>query len=139
VSDRLQLAILTPHETVVDEAVRGARVPTETGQVGLRPRGEPLLLVVEPGLILVETQAGRRFAATAGGLLEAGRERAVLYTPFAVASDRDDEVLDALDRALATPGGEIAARRQIGELEQRIVREIRQRPGAGPLGAEEGP
>ena len=99
----LQLAIRTPYEVVFDERVRAARVPAESGQVGLRPRQEPLLLAVEPGLILLWTSEGLRFAATAGGLFEGGRERAVLYTPFAVVSEQEEEVLVALDRALATP------------------------------------
>jgi F0F1-type ATP synthase epsilon subunit len=124
----LQLVIRTPYEVVFDQRVRSARVPTESGQVGLRPRQEPLLLAVEPGLILLSLSEGLRFAASAGGLFEGGRERAVLYTPFAVVSEQEQEVLAALDRALATPDSEIAARRRLGELEERIVEELRHRP-----------
>ncbi|MGD8317450.1 MAG: hypothetical protein PVH21_00520 [Myxococcales bacterium] len=124
----LQLAIRTPYEVVFDELVRAARVPTESGQVGLRPRQEPLMSAVEPGLILLWTGEGLRFAATAGGLLEGGRERAVLYTPFAVISEQEEEVLMTLERALATPDSEIAARRRLGELEEHIVRELHHRP-----------
>ena len=124
----LKLAIRTPYEVVFDERVRAARVPAESGQVGLRPRQEPLLLAVEPGLILLWTSECLRFAATAGGLFEGGRERAVLYTPFAVVSEQEEEVLVALDRALATPESEIAARRRLGELEEHIVEELRHRP-----------
>lgn len=128
-SERLRLAIRTPHQVVFDEPVRSARVPTDGGQVGLRPRQEPLLLVIEPGLILLWTGQRPRFAATAGGLLEAGRERAVLYSPFAVTSEQAAEVLDALDQALATPDSDVAARRRLGELEERILGELR-RPRA---------
>ena len=126
--ESLQLAIRTPYEVVFDERVRAARVPAESGQVGLRPREEPLLLAVEPGLILLWASEGLRFAATAGGLFEGGRERAVLYTPFAVVGEQEEEVLVALDRALATPDSEIAARRRLGELEEHIVEELRHRP-----------
>jgi F0F1-type ATP synthase epsilon subunit len=125
--ERLRLLIRTPHETVLDAQVRGARVPTETGQVGLRPREEPLVLVVEPGLVILRMDGGVRFAATAGGLLESDRERAMLYTPFAVLGEVEPEVLAALDRALATPDSELSARRRLGELEQRIVQELRHR------------
>jgi F0F1-type ATP synthase epsilon subunit len=126
--DGLQLVIRTPYEVVFDQRVRAARVPTESGQVGLRPREEPLLLAVEPGLILLSPSEGLRFAATAGGLLEGGRERSVLYTPFAAVSEQEEEVLASLDQALATPDSEIAARRRLGELEERIVEELRHRP-----------
>lgn len=136
-SERLQLRIRTPHETAVDAPVRAARVPTESGQVGLRPRGEPLLLVVEPGLIVLRDEAGARFAATAGGLLACDRQQCTLYTPFAVAGPDAAGVLDALQQALATPDSELETRRRLGELEQRIVQELRQRPSgrrgeAGP-------
>ena len=126
--ETLRLVLRTPPEVVCDDLVRAARVPTETGQVGLRPGGEPLVLVVEPGLVLLRADAGLRFAATAGGLLQSGREHCTLYTPVAVVGSSDDEVLAALDRLLAAPDRELAARRQFGELEQRIVQELRQGP-----------
>jgi len=126
--ERLRLVIRTPHEIVLDEFVEAVRVPTETGQAGLRPRGEAVLLAVEPGLILRRSSGNVRFAATAGGLCEGDREGVILYTPFAVLGDDADEVIAELDRALATPDSEIAARRRLGELEERIVAEVHQRP-----------
>lgn len=134
-----RLLLRTPHGNVFDDQVRAARVPTETGQVGLRPGGEPLLLVVEPGLVLLRGDAGLQFAATAGGLLESGRERSTLYTPLAVVGSSADEVLSALDRLLATPDREVAVRRQLGELERRIVQELGQSPrpaGSGRIDHE---
>lgn len=137
-TDSLRLAIRTPHAVVLDEFVEAARVPTETGQVGLRPRAEPLLLAVEPGLILFRTKSAPRFAATAGGLFESDRERAVLYTPFAVLGDDADALVAALDQALGTPDSELAARRRLGELEENIVDELRQRPRTARTGERHG-
>jgi len=125
---RLHFRIQTPHARVFDGALRAARVPTETGQVGLRPRQEPSILVVEPGLVLLFEDGRSWFAATAGGLLEVRRQESVLFTPFAVAGDDGAAVLAALDRALAAPDAELAARRRLGELEQRIVQEVRTGP-----------
>ncbi|MGR8918781.1 MAG: hypothetical protein ACU85V_04110 [Gammaproteobacteria bacterium] len=130
------LLVLTPRAPVFDGDVHGLRIPTETGQVGIHPRAEPMLLVVEPGLLILHTAAGAHFAATAGGLLESDRERCVIYTPFAVASEHDSAVIAELDRALSTPDGELAARRRLGELEHRIMREIRRRE---PIAHEAGP
>lgn len=127
-AEGLRLVIRTPYEVVLDRGVRSARVPTETGQAGLRPRSEPLLTAVEPGLVLVHGDEGTSFAATAGGLLESGPDRATLLTPFAVVGRRPEEVLAELDRMLATPNGELAARRRLGELEERIVQELRHQP-----------
>jgi F0F1-type ATP synthase epsilon subunit len=123
--DQIHLVIRTPREVVFNENVRGIRIPTETGQVGIRPAAEPMLLVVEPGLIVIRKGDGERFAASAGGLFESGCQCCVLYTPFAVTGKQDTDVLAALDRAISTPHSELAARRRLGELEQRIVREIR--------------
>jgi len=127
-SDGLRLIIRTPHEVIVDERVASARVPTETGQVGLRPRQEPILVGVEPGLILLRVGESLRFAASGGGLLEGDRESASIYTPFAVVGDDASEVVAALKAELATPDSEVAARRRLGELEERIVQELRHRP-----------
>ena len=55
---QLHVTIRTPRETVVDQDVASLRVPTQSGQVGLRPRGEPSVLAVEAGLIVLRL-AGR--------------------------------------------------------------------------------
>ena len=127
-SEALQLLIRTPHDVVLDARVQSARAPTATGQVGLRPRQEPFIVSIEPGLVIAWTAHGVSFAATAGGLLEANRSQAVLYTPFAVAGDDGDALLVRLDEALAMPDSELVARRRLGELEERIVQELQQRP-----------
>jgi len=127
-SDGLHLIIRTPHEVVLDERVVSARVPTVTGQVGIRPREEPILLAVEPGLVLLRIGDTMRFAATGGGLLDGDRDEASIYTPFAVVGDEADAVVAALQEELATPESEVAARRRLGELEERIVQELRHRP-----------
>jgi len=132
VSERLRFLIRTPHESVVNSEVRAARVPAETGLVGLRPRQEPVLFVVEPGLVVLREDSGTRYAATAGGLLHCERELCILSTPFAVAGKDEADVLAALKRALAAPNSELAVRRQLAELEQRIVQELGQRMPAAP-------
>lgn len=121
----LRFVVWTPDARVVDEPVLAARVPTRSGQVGLRPEEEPFASVVEAGLCLLRRETGLQFAATAGGLLDAGRDTATLYTPFAVVGSRGEDVLAALDRVLQAPDSELAARRRMGELEQRIVHELR--------------
>jgi F0F1-type ATP synthase epsilon subunit len=123
----LHLAIRTPHEVAFDGAVRSARVPVETGQVGLRPRVEPMLLAVEPGLIILRLEGNDRFAATAGGLLISEPALTVLYTPFAAVSSSGQEVIDALERAFEKPDSDLAARRELGELEKHILRELGER------------
>lgn len=134
-AEGLHIIIRTPHEVVVDERVAAVRVPTESGQVGLRPRQEAVILVIEPGLIILRRDAVLRFVATAGGLLEGDRETSILYTAFAVAGDGQEDVMAALEHVLATPDSELAARRRLGELEQHILQELRSR---APVGRAEG-
>lgn len=136
--ERLHFVLRTPHEVVVDDHLRAARVPTETGQVGLRPGQEPFVAAIAPGLCLLRDGDRLRFAATARGLLEAGRDGAVLYTPFAVAGDRGEDVLAALDRALAAPESELVVRRRMGELERHIVQQLRSPAHRSPRGAGHG-
>ena len=123
-ADALRLVIRTPHAAVVDADVDAARVPTRTGQLGLRPHQEPFVTVVESGLVILDAGTERRFAATAGGLLRADRDLALLATPFAVTGGTGREVLEALDVALAAPDSELVTRRRMALLEQRIVQEL---------------
>ena len=66
----LKLIVRTPRWVVVETEARSLRVLTETGQVGLRPNMEPVILTVEPGLALVHQADGFTFVGTAGGLLK---------------------------------------------------------------------
>ena len=85
--ETLRLVVRTPQGGVFDERVTSLRVPTDTGQVGLRPRSEEAALVVEPGLALAASSDGLRFVATAGGLLRCDGKQAVLLTPLAVVGE----------------------------------------------------
>ncbi|MEZ6133365.1 MAG: hypothetical protein R3C53_00505 [Pirellulaceae bacterium] len=122
----LRVTIRTPRETILDQDVAALRVPTKTGHVGLRPRGEPTVLAVEAGLVLLRTVAGMRYAGTAGGLLHANSEAASLLTPLAVVGDNVESVSRQLDALLSEPSEEMEARRTLGRLETRIRHELGQ-------------
>ncbi len=128
----LEFVVLTPGEIVVQLEALALRVPTDSGQVGLRHGAEPSVLAVEPGLALATTPAGVRFLATAGGLLRCDGRRAVLLTPIAVLGDDAASVSRRLDEALAAPGSELALRRAIERLEAGILRELRGGSDAAP-------
>lgn len=134
---RLELVVRTPRAVVAERAVRSLRVPTDSGQVGLRPRSEPSVLAVEPGLVLVWTPEGLDFVATAGGLLRCDGQRAILLTPVAVVGRDARAVRSELEEALAVPGTELELRRVIERLETGILRELRK--GEGATRSETGP
>ncbi|MCA9504866.1 MAG: hypothetical protein KC616_17390 [Myxococcales bacterium] len=127
----LRLVVRTPRACVFDERIHSLRVPTDTGQVGIRPRVEPAALVVEPGLVLAAGEAGLHFLATAGGLLRCDRDEGVLLTPLAVVGESAPRVVQALDEALASPGADVALRNALQHLETGILRELR---GMGDVG-----
>lgn len=121
----LHLTVRTPHEVVMEADARSLRVPTETGQVGLRPRVEPLVLAVEPSLVLVRTESKTIFVGTAGGLLTCNGREVSLMTPLAVVGEDEQSIMDELERVLGEPNEEMQARAMLDRLEGRILGEMR--------------
>lgn len=123
--ETLRLLVRTPHGGVVDERVSSLRVPSDTGQVGLRPRSEAAALVVEPGLVLAATTSGLRFVATAGGLLRCDGEEAVLLTPLAVVGESAEAVGAELESVMGKPSPDLQLRGVLQRLETGILQELR--------------
>ena len=128
---RLHLVVRTPREVVADLTALSLRVPADTGQVGIRPRGEATVTPVEPGLVLIRTADGMRFVGTAGGLLRTTAREAVLLTPVAVLGNDAAAVLSAVEAALAGPDPERELRQAIERLEAGLLREARGTDGGG--------
>jgi F0F1-type ATP synthase epsilon subunit len=123
---QLKLVVRTPREVVFELGVSSIRVPTETGQVGVRRRAEPLVLAVEPGLVLVRQVDNYQFVGTVGGLLRCDGATASLLTPLAVTGIDEDAVIDALEVALAQPSVEMEARATLDRLQSSILHELRE-------------
>jgi F0F1-type ATP synthase epsilon subunit len=130
----LRVVVLTPRRTILEVRCRSLRVPTETGQVGLRSGCEPSILAVAAGVVVVngigdgtQPRAGVQLVGTAGGLLRCDREHAELLTPLAVLGLDRRQVVDSLDTALAEPRAEWETRQRLERLENRILQEF----GAG--------
>lgn len=123
---RLHITVRTQYEIVFEADATALRVPTESGQVGLRPRVEATLLAVEAGLVLVKIGARTQYIGTAGGLLSCDGVSTTLLTPLAVVGDDEQTILEALEHALQEPSEELQARTTLGRLEGEILHEIRQ-------------
>jgi F0F1-type ATP synthase epsilon subunit len=121
----LHVVVRTPREVVAEMDALSVRVPTETGQVGIRPGGEAVVTPVEPGLAIVRAAAGVRYIGTAGGVLRTTAREAVLLTPLAILGDDAAAVLVAMDSAAAAPDPEQALRQAIERLETGLLREVR--------------
>jgi F0F1-type ATP synthase epsilon subunit len=122
---RLHILVRTQHAVVFAADATALRVPTASGQVGLRPGAEATLLAVEVGLVLVHTADRVQYIGTAGGLLSCDGMTATLLTPLAVVGDDEPTMLAALERALMEPSEEMQARATLGQLEGEIVHELR--------------
>jgi len=123
--ETLRLVVRTPQGGVFDEYVTSLRFPTDTGQVGLRPRSEAAAFVVEPGLVLATSATRLCFIATAGGLLRCDGQEAVLLTPLAVLGESAERVRAELSEALGTPRADLDLRAVLQRLETGILQEIR--------------
>jgi F0F1-type ATP synthase epsilon subunit len=124
-----QLIIRTPHEVILQTSVRSARVLTETGHVGLRPRTESTVLAVEAGVVSaypdVEGPEIEIFIGTAGGLLTCDRNTATLLTPLAVVGDSERAIVAQIDDLMQRPNSELEARATLSKLEGHILSELR--------------
>jgi F0F1-type ATP synthase epsilon subunit len=129
----LRFIVRTPHEVTFDAPITSARLLTETGQVGLRGRMESIVIPVEPGLLVVRAKGAVTFIGSAGGVLASDGRQATLFTPLAVVGNEAVTVQQAIDRALAEPDSEMAARVTFGKLEGRILTQLRRRPGEPPI------
>lgn len=127
----LMLRVRTPRGVAFEEPVRSLRVPTDSGQVGLRPRAEPASLGVVPGLILARGTDAEHYLASAGGLLRCDGREALLLTPVAVAAESAEAVREALDAALRGARADLELRRLLERLEHGIVQELRRANLAG--------
>ena len=126
----LHFIVRTPHALIVDTEASSIRIPTETGQVGLRPRNEPQVIAVESGLILVRAKnAETLFVGTAGGLLICERNAATLLTPFAVSGKDRSSIMTNLQTALDGPSEEMKTRTMLAKLEDEILTEARRARG----------
>jgi F0F1-type ATP synthase epsilon subunit len=125
----IQLVIRTPHEVILEKSTRSVRVLTETGHVGLRPRTEPSVIAVEPGIIYVHSatdpQADETFIGTAGGLMICDHNRATLLTPLAMVGDSETSIVEQLNELMQRPNSEMEARAALSKLEGHILTEIR--------------
>lgn len=124
----LNLVVRVPHAVVLNESVLSVRVPTDTGQVGLRPGAEAAVLVVEPGLVLLRRAEGERIVATAGGVLRFQANTATLSTPLAVAGDDAAALRGELEEALRLPTAELELRTVLQRLEAGLLSELRRSP-----------
>ena len=126
----LELIVRTPHNVVLQTNVHSIRVLTETGQVGLRPRMEAMVLAVESGIVNLELAepgvSTPRFVGTAGGVLINDGLTVTLLTPIAVVGSNLIDITQKLESVSHQPNSEMQARTALNKLEGHILNELRE-------------
>jgi F-type H+-transporting ATPase subunit epsilon len=69
-ADTFQLEIATPERRIVNEPVREAELPGESGYFGVLPDHAALLSVLAPGVVTYQDAAGTHVLAIYGGFVE---------------------------------------------------------------------
>ena len=122
----LQLVVVTPEQTLLDEPVSGLRFPLYDGQIGVLPGRAPLVGRLGSGELSVTIAGGPRSFFLDGGFVQINGDTVTLLTSRCVsASEIDAEAASKLlDEATTRPAvsdGEIDARYKDQERARRML------------------
>jgi F-type H+-transporting ATPase subunit epsilon len=111
----LQLVLVTPEMTLLDEPVESLRFPLYDGQIGILPGRAPLLGRLGSGELEIRTTSGRRSFFIDGGFVQVKGSVVSILTNGAVPAAalvpaKAEEELQAAHRRTAHSEAEIAAR-----------------------------
>lgn len=96
----LQVRVITPDQTVLDDSVEEVILPSSSGQVGILSGHAPLLTALETGVLRVRTDGWENIAITDGFAEVEENEVKVLVNAATKASDIDlEEARQAFEAA----------------------------------------
>jgi len=103
----LNLKLISSEKTLYDHEVYEVLLPTTSGQIAILPGHEPLITVVDTGIIIVRSQSntrenGQDYLATTGGIAEIKDNTVRILCDSATRSEdlNELEIKKARDRAL---------------------------------------
>lgn len=98
----LQVRVITPDRTVLDDSVEEVILPSSSGQIGILSGHAPLLTALESGVIRIRTTDWENIAITDGFAEVESNEVKVLVNAAAKGSDIDlEEARKAFEAAQA--------------------------------------
>lgn len=124
----LQLSIVAPDRTVVDETVESIIAPGVLGYLGVLANHEPMILALKPGLVEYSDESRqRRYVAIGGGFMEVTGEKVTVLADSAEHASEIDvrEAEEALESARAALRGEasrMGSEEATRELERQMAR-----------------
>jgi F-type H+-transporting ATPase subunit epsilon len=111
----LQLVLVTPETTLLDEPVESLQFPLYDGQIGILPSRAPLVGRLGTGELQIRTTAGRRSFFVDGGFVQVKGHVVSLLTNGAVPATSLDsrvaeEELQSAQRRISKSDADLAAK-----------------------------
>lgn len=113
----MHLEIVTPERVVLSEDVDQINAPTVDGRVGILPRHEPLLTILDVGEMSIIKDGVSTPYALSGGFMEVLNNRVMI---LADTVERADEIDEARAAAARQRAEDAMAARQSGEQDAAI-------------------
>jgi len=122
----LQLVVVTPETTLLDEPVASLRFPLYDGQIGILPGRTPLIGRLGVGELLADTATGRRSFFIDGGFVQVKGPVVTLLTSRCIPSAQIDaaaarQALEDAQHRPAASDAEIEARFRDAERARRML------------------
>lgn len=97
----MHLEIVTPERVVLSDEVDQINAPTKDGRVGILPRHEPLLTVLDVGELTIIKNGVNTPYALSGGFMEVANSRVTILADTVERADEIDEARAAAARQRA--------------------------------------
>lgn len=121
----IQLKVITPERTLVDEEVAEVILPTKTGQIAILPNHMPLIAEIEPGDIVIRSKNSENVTLVYGGFVYVKEKSQVLILADSAEhlhELNETEILEAKKRAEAAKEAAIGNKELLAESEAEIAR-----------------
>ena len=86
----INLEIVTPEKTVIDQAVEGVFVPTQAGEIGILENHAPLISTLRPGILSYTDNGTTEKMVISGGFVEVSTNKVSILADIA----ENSEVID---------------------------------------------
>lgn len=97
----MHLEIVTAERVVFSEEVDQVNAPTRDGRIGVLPRHEPLMTILQAGELTIIKDGERTPFAVSGGFMEVLSSRVTILADTVERADEIDEIRAQKARALA--------------------------------------
>lgn len=121
----MHLEIVTAERVVLSDEVDQINAPTRDGRVGILPRHEPLLTILEPGELGIIKDGVRTPYAISGGFMEVLSSRVTILADTVERADEIDEARAEQARRLAEERKQMAqSERDMAIAESKLRKEM---------------